>query len=150
MYVLTDEDVSELGEVVTELSHSLWRSLDLLALRIRARSLLLSVESQVLQQDNLSILSIIDNFLNLWSDTVWSKGDLATEQLLKLWHDWLERVLLVGLAVWTAQVGHQDDGLGAVVERILDSWDSAGDALGVGNMLVGVERDVEVDLMAAS
>lgn len=148
--VLTDEDISQLGKVVTELSNSLWRSLNLLALCILARSLLLSVESQVLQQDNLSILSIVDNRLDLWSDAVRRKGDLAAEQLLELRHDWLERVLLDDLAIWTAQVGHEDDRLGAVVDRILDGWDGTSDTLGVGDVLVGVERDVEVDLIAES
>jgi len=47
-------------------------------------------------------------------------------------------------------VGHEDDSLGAVVDRILDGWDGTGDTLGVGDVLIGVERDVEVDLIAAS
>jgi hypothetical protein len=49
-------------------------------------------------------------------------------------------------------VGHEDDGLGAIVDGVLDGRDGADDALGVGDLLVGVERDVEVDLepMSAS
>jgi hypothetical protein len=47
-------------------------------------------------------------------------------------------------------VGHEDDRLGAVVDRILDGWDGTSDTLGVGDVLVGVERDVEVDLIAES
>lgn len=43
-------------------------------------------------------------------------------------------------------MGHQNDGLGAVVKGIFDGWDGAGDALGVGDLLGGVEWDVEVDL----
>jgi hypothetical protein len=42
-------------------------------------------------------------------------------------------------------VGHEDDGLGAIVESMLDGGQGADDALVVGD-LVTVERDVEVDL----
>ena len=104
------------------------------------------MESQVLQQDNLSLLRIRDDLLDLGSDAVWRKGNLLAEELLEFWDDWCQRVLLVALSVWTAKVGHQDDGLGAVVEGVLDGWDGAGDALGVGDVLGGIEWDVEVDL----
>jgi len=43
-------------------------------------------------------------------------------------------------------MGHQDDGLGAMVEGVLDGGDGADDALVVGDVLVLIERDVEVDL----
>lgn len=41
---------------------------------------------------------------------------------------------------------HQDDSLGAIVEGILDGGQGTDDALVVGDLLVGVERDIEVDL----
>jgi hypothetical protein len=43
-------------------------------------------------------------------------------------------------------VGHEDHGLGAILDGVLDGGDGAGDALGVGDLLVGVKGDVEVDL----
>lgn len=43
-------------------------------------------------------------------------------------------------------MGHEDDGLGAMVDSIFDCWNSTGNTLGVGYFLVGVEGDVEVDL----
>lgn len=43
-------------------------------------------------------------------------------------------------------MGHKDHSLCTVVNGIFDGWDSSGDTLGVGNFLIGVERDVEVDL----
>jgi len=43
-------------------------------------------------------------------------------------------------------VGHKDDGLSSVLDGILDCGESTDDALGVGDVLVCVERDVEVDL----
>jgi len=42
---------------------------------------------------------------------------------------------------------HEDDGLGAIVDSVLDCGKSADYALVVGDVLVGVERDVEVDLV---
>jgi hypothetical protein len=44
-------------------------------------------------------------------------------------------------------MGHQHDGLGAVVDGIFDGRDCASNALGVRDILVGVEGDVEVDLL---
>jgi hypothetical protein len=45
-------------------------------------------------------------------------------------------------------VGHQDNGLGAIVDGILDGRDGAGNTLVVGDLRVGllVEGHVEVDL----
>lgn len=37
-----------------------------------------------------------------------------------------------------------------MVEGVFDGWDGAGDALGVGDFLGGVEGDVEVNLEAIS
>jgi len=45
-------------------------------------------------------------------------------------------------------MAHKDDGLCAVVAGILDGGEGADDALVVGDLLVGIERDVEVDLDA--
>jgi len=44
-------------------------------------------------------------------------------------------------------MGHEDHGLGAMVDGVLDGWDGTDDTLGVGDLLVGVEGDVEVDLV---
>lgn len=108
------------------------------------------MESQILQQHHLSLLRAINDLLDLVTDTIRCESDLLAEQLLELRNDWGQGVFLVLLAVWAAQVRHQDDGLGAVVEGVFDGWDGAGDALGVGDFLGGVEGDVEVDLKAVS
>jgi hypothetical protein len=44
-------------------------------------------------------------------------------------------------------VGHEDDGLGTIVNSIFDRWDGSGDTLVVGDVLVGIKRDVEIDLL---
>ena len=41
---------------------------------------------------------------------------------------------------------HENDGLCAVVNGIFDGGDGTGDTLVVGNLLVLVKRDIEVDL----
>ena len=50
------------------------------------------------------------------------------------------------MAVGSAQVGHEDHSLGPVVNGIFDCWDSSSDTLGIRNFLIGVERDVKIDL----
>ena len=41
---------------------------------------------------------------------------------------------------------HEDDGFGPMVAGVFDSGESANNALIVCDVLVGVERDIEVDL----
>lgn len=104
------------------------------------------MEAQVLQEDNTAVVSLVDDALDLGADTVGRKGHRLAQQLLKLGNYWLQAVLGVGAAVGASQVGHQDNSLGAVVDGILDGGDGARNALVVGHLLVGVERDVEVNL----
>lgn len=144
--ILTDKDIRKPGETLTELGNGLWRSLDLLSVGVLAASLLLGVEAQVLQENHLAVLGVVHNLLNLWSNAVWSEGDAAAEKLLELRNDRLERELVVDLAIRAAQVGHQDHSLGAVVDGILDGGNGTGDTLCVGDILLGVEGNVEVDL----
>lgn len=41
---------------------------------------------------------------------------------------------------------HEDNGLGAIVDGILDCWNGTGDTLVVGDVLIRVEGDVEINL----
>jgi hypothetical protein len=104
------------------------------------------VETQVLQQNNLAASSLVDSLLDLGTNAVLGEDDALAKQLLQLGDNGLQAVLGVGLAVGTAQVRHQHDGLGAVVNGILDGGQGADNALRVGDVLVLVEGDVEVDL----
>lgn len=143
---LTDVHITQRSQSLPELLHLRLIRLDLLALLVLGTALLLNMESQVLQQDNLAAASLVDSLLDLLANAVLREGDLLAQLLLELGHDGLQRVLGVALAVGTAEVGHEDDGFGAVVEGIFDGGDGADDALVVGDVLVGVEGDVEVDL----
>jgi hypothetical protein len=144
--ILTDVDVTQGGQALAELSDLGGVGLDLLALGILGGALLLDVETQVLQQDNLAVLGLVDDGLDLGADAVRGELDALAQLLLKLGEDGLQAVLGVDLAVRAAQVGHQDDGLGAIVDGVLDGGDGTDNTLGVGDVLVGVKRDVEVDL----
>lgn len=43
-------------------------------------------------------------------------------------------------------MGHEDDGLRFMVDRVLDGWESTDNTLVVGNFLLRIKRDVEVNL----
>lgn len=107
------------------------------------------MEAQVLEQDDLSVASFIHSLLDLLANAVLGKGHAGAQQLLELGNNRLETVLRVGLTVWPAEVAHEDNGFGAIVACVLDGGECADDALVVGDLLVGVERDVEVDLEIA-
>ncbi len=108
------------------------------------------MEAEVLEEHNGTIVGLGDNVLDLGADAVGGKGDGLAQQLLELGDDGLERVLGVDGTVGAAEMGHEDDGLCAIVEGVLDGRDGAGDALGVGDVFVLVEGDVEVDLRACA
>ena len=144
--VLTDVDVTKSGKTLAESLNLSLVGLGLVTLLVLGRTLLLNVESEVLEENDGAILSLADDLLNLGTDTVGGEGDLLAQELLELGNDRLERVLLVRGAVGAAEVGHEDDGLGAIVEGVLDGGEGTDNSLVVGDVLVGVERDVEVDL----
>lgn len=142
--VLTDKDVAERGETLAELVHLGLVGLDLVAVLVDTLALLLDVEAEVLEENHAAVVGLVDNLLDLGADRVGREGDALAEELLELGHDGLQRVLGVDLAVGTAEMGHEDDGLCAMVDGVLDGGDGADDALGVGD-LVAVKGDVEVN-----
>lgn len=104
------------------------------------------METEVLQENDLATSSSVDGLLDLGTNTVVQELDLIAEKLLELGNNGSKRVLLVDRAVGTAEVGHEDDSLGIVLDGVLDGGESTDDTLVVGDLLVGVKRDVEVDL----
>lgn len=104
------------------------------------------MESEVLQQDDGSVVGTVDDGLDLGADAVRGKGDGLAQQALELGNNGLEGVLGVDGTIGASKVGHQDDGLGAIVESVLDGGNGTDNALVVGDLLVLVEGDVEVDL----
>ncbi|POR33511.1 Uncharacterized protein TPAR_06301 [Tolypocladium paradoxum] len=142
----SEDDVAQGSQALAERVNLGLVRLGLVAVLVLGAALLLDVESQVLEQHDGAVVGLGDNGLDLGADAVRGKGDLVAEQLLELRDDGLQRVLGVDLAVGAAEVGHEDDGLGAVVEGVLDGGDGADDALVVCDLLVFVEGDVEVDL----
>lgn len=143
---LTDEYVTQLGQALPELLNLGFVSLGLVAVGVLGGAFLLDVESQVLEQNNLAVVGLGNNLLNLGADRVRGKLNTLAQELLELGDDGLQAVLGVWGAIGAAQVGHEDDGLGAIVNGMLDGGHGTGDTLVVGDLLVGVEGNVEVDL----
>jgi hypothetical protein len=144
--MLTDVDVTQGSQALAELGNLLLVGLDLLALVVLVATFLLGVETQVLKQNDLTARGLVDGLLHLLANAVLSEDDALAEQLLQLRNNRLQAVLGVLLAIRTAKVGHEDDGLGALLDGILDGGQSTDDTLGVGDLLLVIERDVEVDL----
>lgn len=104
------------------------------------------MEAQVLQQDDLAVTSVAHSLLHFFADAVIGKDDLFVQKLLEFGNYRLEAVLRVYLSVGAAEVGHEDDGFRTILNGVFDGWKSSDNALIVGNVLVGIEGDVEVDL----
>jgi hypothetical protein len=43
-------------------------------------------------------------------------------------------------------MGHENYGLGAMVDCIFDCWDGTGDTLVIGDLLVRIKGDIEINL----
>jgi hypothetical protein len=142
----TDVDITKSSQALPELIHLALINLLLLALIILEATLLLCMEAQVLQQNDLSITSLVHGLLDLLSHAIFGKSHACAQQLLELGNNRLEAVLWVGLSVWPTEVAHQDDSFGAIVACVFDGRQSADNALVVCDLLVTVQRDVEVDL----
>lgn len=143
---LTDVDITKSSQSLAELLNLGLVDLLLLALLILVAALLLGMEAQVLKQDNLAVLGAVHGLLDLLADAVVCEGHALAEQLLELGNNRLETVLRVRLAIRAAEVGHQNDGLSSVLDGMLDGGQSTDNTLVVGDVLVRIERDVEVDL----
>jgi hypothetical protein len=144
---LTDVDIAKLGEALAESLDVGLIGLDLVPVLVNTLALLLNVEAEVLQEDNFTVVRLVDDLLDLGANAVGGEGDRLAEELLQLGDDGPQRIFGVGQAIGTAQVGHEDDGLGAIVDGILDRWDGADNPLRVCDVLVGIEGNVEVDLV---
>ena len=106
------------------------------------------METQVLKENNLATGSLVNDLLDVLANTFVAEDDALAEKLLELGSNGLQAVLGVLLAIRTAEMGHQDNGLGAVVDGILDGGEGTDNTLVVGDVLVLVKRDVEVNLYA--
>lgn len=146
----TDVDVTEGSQALAELLDIGLIGLDLLAFGILGAALLLGVETQVLEENDLATGGLVNGLLGLSTDTVVSEDDALAEKLLEHRDDGLQAVLGVDLAVGAAEVGHEHNGLGAVLNGILDGGKGTNDTLGVGDVLVFIEGDVEVDLFQSA
>lgn len=143
---IVDVDVTKGSQTLAEISNLLLIGLDLVTISVLGATLLLSVEAQVLQKDNLTTSGLVNGLLGLGTNTVISEDDALAEEFLELGNNGLQAVLGVDLAIRTTQVGHEDDGLGSIVNGVLDGGQSTDDTLVVGDVLVGIEGDVEIDL----
>ncbi len=104
------------------------------------------MEAQVLEENNLAVVGLAHDSLDFWAHGVGGELDALAKKLLQLRDDGLQAVFGVDLAVGSAKMRHQYDGLRAVVDGMLDGGYGTGDTLGVGNVLLVVKGDVKVDL----
>lgn len=143
----TNVNIPQRSQPFPELLHLRRIRLNLLALLILIAALLLRMKPQILQQNHLPAAGLINRPLDLRADAVLRENHrAATKQLLQLGHDGLQAEFGIGLAVWPAEMGHEHDGFGAVVDGIFDGWKRSDDSLVVCDVLVLVEGDIEVDL----
>lgn len=142
----TDIHISKRSQPFPEFLDIRFIRFHLLAFRVLAAALFLGMEAQILKQYHLSTRSRIDCLLDLRAHTIFGEGDLFAQQFFEFRDHGLQAILGVGLAIGSAEVGHQDDSFGAMVYGVFDGWNSAYDTLGICDILFRVEGNIEIDL----
>ena len=127
-----DEGVGEVGELPGE------RRPHLVVLAGLA-----GVEADVLEDRDLTVLERRHGLGGALPHGVGGEGDLLAEQLTEPLGHRAQGVLRVGLALGTTEVGDHDDARSLVGER-LDRRHAGLDAPLVGDLVLAVERDVQV------
>jgi hypothetical protein len=74
-------------------------------------------------------LAFSNAFLDFGSDTVIKENDIAFEEFFQFLSDGLEGVLFRALAIGTAEMRHQSDCFGMVIDAVLDGWQGSNNAL---------------------
>ena len=78
------------------------------------------MESQVLEQNDLTIACFVDGFFHFRSNAVASEDDLLAEEFLKFGDDRFQAVFGVCFAVRATEVGHEDNSFCAMVDGVFD------------------------------
>jgi len=89
--------------------------------------------AEVLEEDDGSGLGIGASGLDLVADAVTHESDRLSKLLLQLLSDGLQAELLVPATIGPAQVGREDDRLGALLESVLDGRQGCHNSGGVGD-----------------
>ncbi len=132
---VVDVDVTELGEAGTELLDLLGVSLDLLAGLVGTLALL-STWYRRFSRRKILPLEAEETAFSVSGPTQSEGLDVLAEHAWEdLGGDGLERVLGHSLAIGTAHVRHEDDGLGLLLDGILDGRESSNDTLVVGDLV---------------
>lgn len=104
------------------------------------------METEVLQKEDLAVSGRGNGILNLLANTIIKEGNLLSEEPLELWDNRLEAEFWVYFAIWSSEMGHEDHCFGAVLDSIFDGWEGSDNPLRIGDLVVCIKRDVEIDL----
>ncbi len=105
--------------------------------------LLARVKTEVFQEEHVARLHPGHQFLYLRPDAIRREDDFFAQETLEPSGDRCEAVARVRFALRAAQVGAQDD-LGPLIHGTVDGGQRGADPGIVGDLMVVVERDVEV------
>ena len=101
------------------------------------------MEADVLNEHGLAVLELACELLGGLAHHVGRDLDFLAQNIREILRYRRQRILHVELALRTAHVGAEDH-LRIVGEKVLDGGEGFGDALGIGNVALAVERDVKV------
>jgi hypothetical protein len=129
----TDVNVCECGERLSEFLDLLGIGFCFLAFFVFSASFFFDVEAQVFKKDNLAfaledfgtkaftVFLFGNSLFDFGANAVIEEQDFAVEEFLQLFCDWFQRVFFGWFAVRSAEMGHQGDYFGMMIDTILDS-----------------------------
>lgn len=138
---IVDVEIAECGELLLERVYDVLWDLYL----VWAFALFGAMEAEVFEEDDCTVLCVIDGFLDIGTDAIVKKDDGLVDLFRENVCDGFEGVLGGALSVWTPEVGHEHNGPGfwnrgsgagrgdvvehTLVKHKLDGGDGGDDAL---------------------
>lgn len=105
---IVDVKIAECGELLLEGVYDVFWDLYL----VWAFALFGGVEAEVLEEEDGTILCVIDCLFDIGTDAIVEEGDGLFDLFREYVCDGSEGVFLGSLSIWTTEVGHEHDNLG--------------------------------------
>lgn len=140
---VVDVEITELCERLSEGVDFILGSFNLLSVDY-SFSLLSEMESQVFKQNYFALAAVRASFFNIRPHTIVQELNLLLQKVLNSRDYGFKRVLLVSLAIRSAQVAHKHNLLSTVLKTVLNRREGSVDSSEVLDFAF-LDRDVEVD-----
>ena len=110
---IVDVDIAQSCKALPEFSNLGRVSLSFCTILVLDGTFFLNMEAEILEEDDGAWVGSVDGLFDVRANTIVEEDYWPAELLIELASDGFEGILLNNLAIWAAEMGHEDDGLRA-------------------------------------